>query len=609
MMRKDVRGAVVLLASIAGSVLGQVEGSALDDALNAILPQGASRDQGEGHVNVNSSGLIEIHFKGMDLRAVLDMLSRESQRNIIASPAVSGLVTCSIYDVDFDSALRAILRQNNADYMVEGNFIYVYTLEEMANLFLAPPEGRAIFLDYLNAKEAAKIAEPLLSEGGTVVLSGDVEAGIASSAEQAGGQNYAAGDYIFVHDRPEVIDRIEETLRKLDVRPQQVLIEATILRATLSDENSLGIDFTVVGGVDLELLGSTSQGVRNLAVGELPQERFELFNSNVTTEFTGDVPPGGVSFGVIKDHVAVFLRALEQVTDASVIANPKVLVLNKQKGQFIVGRRDGYLTTSFTDAIATQTIEFLETGTTLIFRPFIGKDGFIRVELHPEDSTGGVDSGGLPFEQTTEVTTNIMVRDGHTILIGGLFREVINDTRSQIPGLGSTPVIGPLFRSHSDSVQREEVIILLTVHIVKDYLGYEKESGEAWQDVERTRVGQRAGMKWAGRERLAQSNYHLAAEAYQAGDKAKALWYDNLALHCSPRHTQALKLKEELTQSRLWDDEGSATRDFMYRVLKLDHPGIPPYYGRPTLEPRQTGVEGSATQESEGKEVADDAGN
>jgi len=272
--------------------------------------------------------------------------------------------------------------------------------------------------------------------------------------------------------------------------------------------------------------------------------------------------------GIIKDHVGIFIRALEQITDTSVLANPKVLALNKQIGNIIVGRRDGYITTTVTETQAIQKVEFLETGTQLTFRPFIGTDGYVRMELHPEDSVGGLTAAQLPFEQTTEVTTNVIVRDGHTILIGGLFREVTSESRSQLPFLGDIPHIGDLFRSRSDSLDREEVIILLTVHIVSNDEVYAEESLEYLRGIERTRVGLRRGMMWHGRERLAQSYYRKAVDYFERGDNDRALWNVQMCLHNYPRFLSAIKLKDEIEQTRDWEDDATIGRDFVYQLIR-----------------------------------------
>jgi len=382
----------------------------------------------------------------------------------------------------------------------------------------------------------------------------------------------------------DTLREVERVLKEVDIRPRQVLIEATILRAELKGNNDLGIDFSIVGGVDLQELGATSNGIKNVALGTLPQNRWEKFNAVAASDFAKNVPEGGITLGIIKDKVAVFLRALEQVTDTTVLANPKILALNRQKGQVIVGRRDGFLTTTVTETQAVQTVDFLETGTQLIFRPFIGDDGFVRVELHPEDSIGFVNAQGLPSKQTTEVTTNVLVRDGQTILIGGLFRELTSDAKSQVPGLGSIPGVGQLFRSNNDSSEREEVIILLTIHIVKDQDAYAAASRDQLEQVERMRVGVRQGLMWHSRDRLAQTHYQKALTALDANDRDKALWHVKMALNAAPRHLPAIELKEKILGERAWYDDATSTRNFLYRLIAQEkgYPLQP--FGRPAAD-------------------------
>ncbi|MFQ5495876.1 MAG: hypothetical protein ACE5EX_10900, partial [Phycisphaerae bacterium] len=225
----------------------------------------------------------------------------------------------------------------------------------------------------------------------------------------------------------------------------------------------------------------------------------------------------------------------------------------------------------------------LETGTQLIFRPFIGRDGFVRVELHPEDSIGFVNAQGLPSEQTTELTTNVILRDGQTILIGGLFREINTDTRSQIPALGNLPVIGALFRSESESSDREEVIILLTIHVIKDHDRYAEASADQFEDIERVHVGSRLGLMWHGRDRLAQSHYEKAVELSGAGKPDKALWHVNLALRNQPRMLPAIRLKERILQRRAWDEDFAGGRTFLHELIARERGYALPLFGRPRV--------------------------
>ncbi len=542
---------------------------------------------GEDEIAVGDDDMVELHVVDMPLGTVLRMLSLQGRRNIIASAAVKGTVTADLYGATFEQALAAALTANNCTYRIrEDGFIYIYTREEFKTLQIeeSPISTRIYRLNYIRAADVIPVVEPLLSLDGKVAKSPDAEVGIEGEGADAGGDSLTYQDFVVVYDYPENLQRIGQIVRELDERPRQVLVEATILRARLTDDNALGVDFTVVGGVDLELLNSTSIGVQNLSVGALPTERFEKFNANASTSFASNVPDGGLTFGVIKDNVGVFIRALEQITDTSVIANPKVLALNKQTGNVIVGRRDGYITTTVTQTQSIQKVEFLETGTQLTFRPFIGTDDFVRMELHPEDSVGGLTAAQLPFEQTTEVTTNIIVRDGHTILIGGLFRELGSESRGQLPLLGDIPFIGDAFRSKSDSLDREEVIILLTVHIIKNESEYADASLKLMHDMERTRVTLRRNMHWHSRERLSQGFYRRATKHFAKGQNKLALWNIDQAIHNYPRFLNAIRLREEITRVRGWEDDTTTGRNFVFGLIHNAQNESSDHFGRPAWQ-------------------------
>lgn len=568
---KKWRMAIVLLA-LTDSVIGQE---------NSKSPIQNGQDT---VISLTDQGTVELHVANLPLAAVLRLLSLKGKKNIIASPNVKGSVTANLYDVTFDEALNAILVPNDAAYLQVGNFIYIYTTDELKTINAAArgdPITHVFTLNYISSVDAKIFIEPILDGKGNVSASPAVTLGLSSSAEEGGGQSNAGSSFIIVTTTPDKLREVENILKQIDIRPRQVLIEATILRAALTDQNSLGIDFTLVGGVDLELLGVSSPGFAEMTLGQLPANRFERTNLAATTDLTGGIPDGGITFGIIKDQVAVFVRALEQITDTVVVANPKVLTLNKQKGQVIVGRRDGFITTTVTETQAIQTVQFLETGTQLIFRPFIGDDGYIRVELHPEDSVGFVNAQGLPSEQTTEVTTNVIIRDGETILIGGLFREVTSNSRSQVPLFGDIPVIGQFFRSNEDNTTREEVIILLTVQIVKDRESYVDDSRDQLENIERIRVGARQGLMWHGRERLAQTHYHKALDAVSNNNKKNALWHLNMALHNNSRFISAMRLKEDILGQRSWEGETSGGRTFLHRMIAKERGYVLPMYGRP----------------------------
>lgn len=563
--------------------MGQVVGAGLSENL-VIEPT----ESNEKYLSRTPEGLFELHVRDAELSSVLRMLSVEGKRNIIASPDGSARVTADLYDVTFNEALEAVLTINRYGFRELGKFIYVYPLSELQTT--SPPEQqmttRVFTLAYLPAGEAAKLTQGLLSSNGSATATTEAASGLTGDSDTAGNA-LAIPDSLIVRDYADRIAHISAVLEKLDVRPKQVLIEATILRAALNEQNELGIDFNTLAGVDFQMLSSSSPGVTDLTTGALPQSRFNNTSITTRTDFNASITPGGFTFGIIKDQVAVFIRALEQVTDTTVLANPKILTLNKQAGVVIVGRRDGYLTTTVTETAAVQTVKFLETGTQLRFRPFIGRDGWVRLELHPKDSNGGLTADNLPFEETTEVTTNLLVRDGHTVVIGGLFRESTTSGKNQVPWLGNIPGLGLLFRNSNDQTRREEVIILLTVHVLDDGENEDAAANAVVADVERVRLGARRGVLGIGRQRLAQAHYRTAVKHQNAGRHREALRDVEMTLHNNPRHLRALKLRERLLGERLWGDDGGQMRTFIWQLINPDHDGDPTPFGRenPLREP------------------------
>lgn len=514
---------------------------------------------------------VEINVSDANLLDVLRMLSVQSRKNIVASKDVSGVVSCNLFDVTVEEALEAILRSNGYVAHEEGNFIYVYTQEEAKAMEEANrrQETRVFRLYHIPPEMAAKSIEPALGENSFVSFTLGSQEGVGSSRDKAGGYTYSNGDMIIVRDYPEFLDQAALILEEIDHRPEQVLIEATILSTKLTENNAFGVDFNVVGGVSFDSFTSSNGQITNADVGDVGD--FPIHSGGTGNSFSSPIA-GGLKLGFVSNNVSAFVSALEGVTDTTVLANPKVLALNKQRGEVLVGREDGYLTTTITETTATQNVQFLQTGTRLIFRPFISRDGYIRLEIHPEDSTGGLNASNLPFKSTTEVTSNVMVKDGNTIVIGGLFREQATSGRSQIPVLGNLPLIGAAFRRQADVTAREEIIILLTPHIVKDYERYGQISEQELKRAEKLRVGTRKGMMPTGRERMSQVYYEKAVRALAQNrpNRGRAKFYLNCALNLNPTFIEAIELKEKLTGRVVVEADDSTIRSFVRRSIMND---------------------------------------
>jgi general secretion pathway protein D len=245
--------------------------------------------------------------------------------------------------------------------------------------------------------------------------------------------------------------------------------------------------------------------------------------------------------------MAVFITALESVTDVTILANPKILAVNKQEGYVQIGKKLGYRgsTAISTGGVATQgEVQFLDTGTVLTFRPYIGNDGYIRMDIYPKDSTAQLNVDKVPDETVTQVRTNVIVKNGETIVIGGLFRDVVTTGRSQVPILGDLPLVGALFRGTSDKTERQEVIVLLTPHIIEE--PGDLDGIARADDIRRKRFGAKDGLQWIDRARLAEDNYAKAAQFYVDGDNESAMKQLGVALTLRPTYLEAIRLKEKI---------------------------------------------------------------
>ena len=518
----------------------------------------------------SSDGTIELHAKNEDLANVLELLSQKYQLNIIVTRGAKGRVTVDLYKATIAQTLDAICRANNLKWSREDNSIYVFTPEE--GLAIRQDEARLVTevfpLNYLSGEDAVKFITPTLSGKATVAVNTPAEKGISSSGGGGGagssssggastnGNSFGLQDSLVIRDYPENLAAAHEVLKRMDRKPRQVLIEATILQVKLDDDTSLGINFNTLAGIDFRDLTTASGfpvgnpgAVANATTTTAPISSGPW--GAISTQ--GFATPGvGLNVGVITNNVAFFINALETVSDSTILSTPKVLALNQQLAEVFVCRRLGYRTTTTTDTTTIQTVNFLDTGTQLIFRPFISNDGYIRMEIHPKVSSGAV-IDDLPQEDTTEITCNIMVKDGYTIVIGGLFDETTAISRSQVPGLGNVPGLGMLWRKKDDSTKRNEIIVLLTPHIIENDEASDALGRQFLDDAKRHCLGMRENFACFTRERITASYFQAADQAWQkyeengrAEDLDCALWNVQLSLGVSPNHIKAMRLKDRI---------------------------------------------------------------
>ncbi len=366
-----------------------------------------------------------LSIQNADIKSVLRALSLKRKLNIVAGKDVTGTISVNLYNVPLKDALDAITAPNGFSYIQKDNIIYVSKAGEGSGEHFVDTEVMTYKLNYADIAEVEKVIKELVSESAGITV-------------------YSPGNTLIVEDIPGNLKRIKQVLETLDIPPRQVLIETKIMSVRLNDDMSLGVDWN-----------DTFRGFFNSA-GNVSGQGF------ARAAATGGQ---GFFFNIINSEFDLFLDALQNKTEVSFISSPSVLALDNKEARVLIGDMLGYNITTATEAAVLQSVEFLDTGTQLIITPHIIDDDRIIMDIHPEISDGSI-TNGLPTKNTTEVTTSLMAPNGGTIFIGGLIRDRKEDVRDRIPGLGAIPIFGALFGRTTNITVRNEIVVLITPHII-----------------------------------------------------------------------------------------------------------------------------------------------
>lgn len=376
---------------------------------------------------------VTLSVQDVDVKDVLSMLSRSRGLNIICEDGVSGAVSIDVRDVPFKEALRAVVTMAGFDVSLRGNIYFVHRPEDAGAASPFFRDVRTFRLDYAKPGDIESVVKDLLSPGGKVLSYGPLRT-------------------VVVDDRPDVIMRLEPIIRSLDTPPRQVMIEARILEARLAKDMRFGIDWSLV------FSGGKGDGV-------------------VDVQGFSRSPAGGgdgifVTWG--EGDFRGALEALQGIDELSTLAAPRLLAVDGAEARIIIGGQLGFFVVTTVDNTVIQSVQFLDTGAQLRITPTIAGDGNVLMRIHPELSDGVIQEG-LPSKTTTEVITDVLVRNGDTLLIGGLIREREESSRRGVPLLVRIPLVGRLFGRTVNSVSRSEVIVMITPRILEpgEHAAYE----------------------------------------------------------------------------------------------------------------------------------------
>ena len=557
------------------------------------------REVGVAEVNVDEYLTVSISAQNAYITDILQKLAIQTQRSIVPSARVERLVTASIHRMPFEDALDGLLRPNGLGSIEKGEFLFVYTQEELQAQGVGGfgMESRVIHLDYMRPEDAKDFVTGMLSPGGSVAFTKDLTDSAGSTSGTSLSQldtdfydpdndRYDLRNAVVVHDTPERLEQIEAFLEGIDLRPQQVLIEATIIQTTLTENNEFGVDFAVLGDQDFGDFFTAPTGGNTLDFNPqldgtgvpIPDSVVQPTNDSLFVQSTpGNTSgPASIKLGYV-DKIGVFLRALDEVTDVTLLSNPKVIALNRQRSKVFVGKRFGFFETTIVENQVQQSRRTVDTGITLDVRPHILEDGRIRLELSPKVSdvafrpiTGVEGDATILDEVVQSLTTDILIPEGHTAVLGGLFREDTNRSRTQVPFLGDLPLVGALFQGRRDQVRKEEIIFLIKPTIMDD-TRLQQMGVDGLQHFEDVRLGSRVGLLPWSRER--QTGFlNLEAQRLLAeGDIPEARWKLRRSLGMHPAQPEVIRSLEKLFGNPLWSEDQTLLRAYVAGELDALH--------------------------------------
>ncbi len=490
-----------LLVSLAAQAAGEVKAAARAPAAPKAkpAPRAPASVASLAPIDVMSrlpTDKITVDFDQTDVSDILRLFAAKARINIIYGPDVSGQLTLHLSDVPFDEAFRTVLNMLNlTTIQVGGNILRVLTPDTLAKVQTeAATATKIIPLDYSKSSDlAATIGQIMAAEKiqGTAIADSKTNSLIVTAA-------------------PDSLTQITHMVAQLDVQPKEVLIEAKLVEVALDNTldygiqwNSFGLQNTQHGtnvlGAPIGLTSNNSNGTINSSLLSNPLSFTGPTAAGVATTATSFNPVGaggqgtGVSLPTVVPAFGALtlgritnnyilnatLSAAASVGKVKILSDPKIATLNNQPANIDVTTQVPYVTTTVvpgntgSGAVVPQTVNYATEGIQLTVTPIINADGRITLTINPNivqpsATAAGNSATGAPATDTRSAQTTVMVKNGDTIVIGGLIHDSITNQVGKIPVLGDLPVIGWLFKNVHKVHTRNELLIFVTPQIMTE---------------------------------------------------------------------------------------------------------------------------------------------
>ncbi|MDD5006065.1 MAG: type IV pilus secretin PilQ [Candidatus Omnitrophica bacterium] len=440
---------------------------------------------------------ITLDFKDADIRNVLKIIALKTGVNIVASPDVSGTVSIYLDNVPWEKALDVILRTYGFGYEKKGNVISVAPLGKLTEqrkmemeLSQVQPTVTEVFnLKYIDAIDAKNAVEPLLSARGKItVLEMTGKAGWEFGGESLGKKERKEKErksltkVLLITEIPPVMEELRAVLKKIDVKPKQIMIETKILEVSRDYLEDIGFEYSTnyVGASDIKIDGIKSGddygvgGQMATGTGSAASVLPSVFNPSAT-----GLTPANAGLQLVVRHLVgskfeTIFHALEEDVHSNLLSAPRIMTLDNQEATILVGNKYPILSTSVSGTDTTTTTTSLDyyqdIGIQLNVVPQISGENKINMIIHPAVTsyTSTVGTNLYPIIITREAETQVIINDGETIVIGGLIKDYDNKEKLGVPFLSKIPILGALFRRNTTDTAKIELLIFITAHIVDE---------------------------------------------------------------------------------------------------------------------------------------------
>jgi type IV pilus assembly protein PilQ len=427
---------------------------------------------------------LSLNFQNVEVRAVLQVIADFTGLNIITSDTVGGNLTLRLKDVPWDQALDIILQSKGLDMRKTGNVVWIAPRDELATkeklalearqqiADLEPTRTESFVLNYQKADDFRKLLtdkdQRILSRRGSAVID-------------------PRTNTVFVQDTPTKLEEVRRLLRQVDVAVRQVMIEARIVEASDRFSRNLGarLGFNNLRNPNSGVTGTTIGGsqVRGTVGGSLDHTGFvsgqivtqSTFNQalgvNLPAPNIAGVNPGVFSVILFNNALTRFVNlevsALQADGKGKIISSPRVITADKVEAVIEQGTEIPYQQATSSGATS---IAFKKATLSLKVKPQITPDDKVIMNLAVHKDSRGQDTPAGPSIDTKQVTTEVLVDNGGTVVIGGIYEQTESSTTNKVPVLGDLPYVGFLFKQNQKVDNKSELLVFITPRILKDNL-------------------------------------------------------------------------------------------------------------------------------------------